>query len=150
MHVLDILHILTVLYFLCTFSLNFYMHKNITAKPIETQQLFKTTTTTTTTTTATTSSVEQKLYKHKNNNNDNKIKGLSGCILIKDENHNLIEWLAYHYTMLPLHYLVIAIDPNGISSSPINIINRWNKDITNTEMNITIWNDNDYLPKHLQ
>ena len=81
MHVLDILHILTVLYFLCTFSLNFYMHKNITAKPIETQQLFKTTTTTTT---ATTSSVQQKLYKNKNNNNDNKIKGLSGCILIKD------------------------------------------------------------------
>lgn len=38
--------------------------------------------------------------------------GMSACLLVKDENNNLPEWIAYHYHNLPLRYLVVAVDPN--------------------------------------
>jgi hypothetical protein len=33
-------------------------------------------------------------------------EGMSSCLLIKDDNHLLIEWIAYHYLTQPLHYYV--------------------------------------------
>ena len=35
----------------------------------------------------------------------------SGCLMVKDDNQLLPEWLAYHYTFLPLRHLIIAVDP---------------------------------------
>ena len=35
----------------------------------------------------------------------------SGCLMVKDDNQILPEWLAYHYTFLPLRHLIIAVDP---------------------------------------
>ncbi len=43
-------------------------------------------------------------------------EGMAACLLIKDDNHLLIEWIAYHYLTLPLRYLVIAVDPDSFSS----------------------------------
>jgi len=40
----------------------------------------------------------------------------SGCLLIKDMNHLLPEWLAYHYTVLPMHRLILAVDPVSVFS----------------------------------
>lgn len=65
----------------------------------------------------------------------------SSCLLFNDDNHFLIEWLAYHYTKLPLRRLVIAIDPLS-QRSPIDILERWRK-----VLDITVWNDDDYFPK---
>ena len=33
---------------------------------------------------------------------------MAACLLMKDDNHHLIEWIAYHYLVLPLRYLVIV------------------------------------------
>lgn len=35
----------------------------------------------------------------------------AGCLIVKDDNQLLPEWLAYHYTVMPLRHLIIAADP---------------------------------------
>ena len=76
----------------------------------------------------------------KHNNNQ---RGLSACLLVNDENPRLPEWLAYHYHILPLRSLIIAIDPSS-RLSPDTILKRW----TNAKLglDIQVWNDIDYLP----
>lgn len=32
----------------------------------------------------------------------------SSCLLVMDDNHRLTEWLAYHYHVLPLRYMVVG------------------------------------------
>jgi len=78
-----------------------------------------------------------------NTKNSHNHRGLSACLLINDENPRLPEWLAYHYHILPLRSLIIAIDPSS-RLSPQSILNRW----TNAELglDIQVWNDIDYLP----
>jgi hypothetical protein len=65
----------------------------------------------------------------------------SACLLVMDDNHYLIEWLAYHYHKLPLRYLVIAVDPRS-RTSPSFVLDRWDKYMT-----IIRWTDSDFLPK---
>ena len=79
--------------------------------------------------------------KHNNNNN----RGLSACLLVNDENPRLPEWLAYHYHILPLRSLIIAIDPSS-RLSPQSILNRWTNDHTELGLDIQVWTDIDYLP----
>jgi hypothetical protein len=52
-----------------------------------------------------------------------------------DDNHFLIEWLAYHYHVLPLRHLIVAVDPRAKTSSQ-EIFDRWSGLI-----DITVWND---------
>jgi hypothetical protein len=69
-------------------------------------------------------------------------EGMAACLLIKDDNHLLIEWIAYHYLTLPLRYLVIAVDPDSFSS-PLPVIERWNN--TDLGMQIMLWNDHHFM-----
>lgn len=61
----------------------------------------------------------------------------AACILIKDENHRLSEWIAYHYFVLPLRRLVTMIDPTS-TQNPIPILDKWRPLI-----HIDVWNDTD-------
>lgn len=63
----------------------------------------------------------------------------SACLLVMDDNHFLIEWIAYHYFALPLRRLVVGVDPRS-QTSPSPILNRWHDRIEITE-----WNDQDYM-----
>jgi len=95
--------------------------------------------------------------KHPNDRNDNDIHIMdsaldlnmnpheeasfswSACLLIKDNNIILPEWLAYHYTVLPLRRLVVAIDPaSNTDPSPILTL------YESIGMNITIWDEGEY------
>jgi len=68
--------------------------------------------------------------------------GIAVCLLIRDDNDRLPEWLAYHYHTLPLLHLVVAVDPGG-RHSPQPILKRW----AESNMNITVWErDADYMP----
>jgi hypothetical protein len=67
----------------------------------------------------------------------------SACLLIKDDNAILSEWIAYHYHTVNLRHLVVAVDPNSVES-PATILNRWRH---NTDMKIFHWNDTDYMPQ---
>ena len=64
----------------------------------------------------------------------------SACLLVKDDNHWLIEWLAYHYHVLPLRHLIIMKDPQSVTS-PTKILDRWR-----SRMIVEEWTDNDFLP----
>jgi hypothetical protein len=66
----------------------------------------------------------------------------SACLLVADDNHYLIEWLAFHYHTLPLRYLVIASDPRA-RTLPDSVLDRWNQYMT-----IVQWKDQDFLPKN--
>jgi len=50
--------------------------------------------------------------------------GFGACLKIMDDNHWLVEWLAYHWFALPLRYLIVMIDPKS-RTSPIPILERW-------------------------
>lgn len=63
----------------------------------------------------------------------------SACLLVMDDNHYLIEWLAYHYHALNLRTLILVSDPNS-QTSPSEILERWKGLI-----DITEWIDADYM-----
>jgi len=73
----------------------------------------------------------------------------SACILWMDDNHRLEEWLAYHYYLLKLRYVVINIDPSS-KTSPNAIIDRWNDHENKYNLNMTIvtMTNSDYMLKH--
>ena len=62
---------------------------------------------------------------------------MSACLLIMDDNHFLVEWLAYHYQYLPLRRLIVAIDHRS-ATSPEEILNRY---ISHALIDISIWKD---------
>ena len=61
------------------------------------------------------------------------------CLVVKDDNKHLWEWLAYHYTVLPLRHLVIAMDPFSLTS-PEPVLQKFRE----IGMNILLWKDKDY------
>jgi len=85
-----------------------------------------------------------------NNNNNNKYpttsnkeEGLSACLLVNDENPRLPEWIAYHYQILPLRGLIVAVDPAS-RLSPASILNRWTRLKEELGLEILLWNREDY------
>jgi len=68
----------------------------------------------------------------------------SACLLIKDDNDKLSEWLAYHYSAASLKNLIIAVDPNS-TTSPMPILELWNR---TTDMEILLWKDADFMPRN--
>ena len=69
--------------------------------------------------------------------------GFAACLIIMDDNHYLIEWLAYHYTVLPLKRLIVAIDPRS-KTSPKAIFDRYR---SRGLIDITEWyNETYYFP----
>ncbi|OEU21534.1 hypothetical protein FRACYDRAFT_235159 [Fragilariopsis cylindrus CCMP1102] len=90
-------------------------------------------------------------YHYDDNNNnkehDNKEEqeSFSACLLWMDDNFRLEEWLAYHYYILKLRYVVINIDPNS-KTSPMTIINRWNNnEYHHLNMTIVTMTDTDHF-----
>jgi hypothetical protein len=67
----------------------------------------------------------------------------SACLIIMDDNHWLIEWLAYHYHVLNLRRLVFVRDPLSLTS-PNDILQRY---ASTGKMFIEEWTDDDFLPK---
>jgi hypothetical protein len=66
----------------------------------------------------------------------------SACLLIKDDNEILNEWIAYHYFVLRLRHLIVAIDPLS-SQTPSPILRKWSN---LTDLEIVEWTDPDYMP----
>jgi hypothetical protein len=78
-----------------------------------------------------------------NNRGDKNEESMSACLLIKDDNDILNEWLAYHYHAVKLRYLVVAIDPSS-EESPSDILARWHN---RTDLSVELWTDADFMPK---
>jgi hypothetical protein len=69
-------------------------------------------------------------------------EGFSACLLVMDDNHYLIEWLAYHYQSLPLTRLIIASDPRS-RTSPTKILDRYRQ---RGLMDISEWYNDEFMP----
>ena len=59
----------------------------------------------------------------------------SACLIIKDDNIILPEWLAYHYTVLPLRRLIVGVDLMSYTD-PAPILHAFED---NTGMDVSIW-----------
>jgi len=46
------------------------------------------------------------------------------CLMIMDDNHFLVEWLAYNWFVLPLKHLIVFVDDKS-RYSPLKIFERW-------------------------
>ncbi|GAX26118.1 hypothetical protein FisN_24Hh009 [Fistulifera solaris] len=66
---------------------------------------------------------------------------LAACLLIKDDNEILSEWIAYHYFTLNMTHLIVAIDPSS-ETSPSETLQPWRKYIQIEE-----WHDEDFMPE---
>jgi hypothetical protein len=66
----------------------------------------------------------------------------SACLQIKDDNEILNEWIAYHYFVLKLRHLIVAIDPLS-SESPSDVLQKWRN---LTDLEIVEWHDADFMP----
>ena len=75
-------------------------------------------------------------------NTDNH-EGFSICLLIKDDNGLLNEWIAYHYHTIQLRTLIVAIDPSS-ETSPSPILQNWKEAFPN--LHIEEWSDDRYMP----
>ncbi|KAL7581139.1 hypothetical protein ACA910_005934 [Epithemia clementina (nom. ined.)] len=67
----------------------------------------------------------------------------SACLLIRDDNDILPEWLAYHYHVLGLRNLIIAVDPLS-QEFPSDIASKWR---IMTDLEILEWTDEDFMPQ---
>lgn len=67
-------------------------------------------------------------------------KSFGACLIMRDDNFWFIEWLAYHYHVLPLRRLILVRDPNSITTSQ-HILDRWEGKIQITE-----WEPNVFVP----
>ena len=67
---------------------------------------------------------------------------VSACLLIKDDNDILPEWLAYHYHTMNLRNLIVAVDPSS-SELPSEILQKWR---LLTDLKIREWTDSSYMP----
>jgi Glycosyl transferase family 2 len=70
--------------------------------------------------------------------------GLAACLLVRDDNHFLPEWLAYHYFVGPLKSLIVAVDPRS-TTDPASILNRYTA--TDSGLNITVWYNDSFFTK---
>jgi hypothetical protein len=64
---------------------------------------------------------------------------LSSCICVMDDNHRLVEWIAYHYYVMNLRYLVILADPKS-RVFPQPVLDKWRDKLTIVE-----WKDTDFM-----
>jgi hypothetical protein len=66
--------------------------------------------------------------------------------MIKEDNELLSEWLAYHYTVLPLRYIVIGSDV-GNTQNPEHIMQRWSS--VDTDLQYWVWNNaSQFINRH--
>ena len=65
----------------------------------------------------------------------------SACLLIRDDNDILNEWIAYHYHVLKMRRLIVAVDP-GSETSPADLLDQWRDTIE-----IDLWTDQNYMPQ---
>ena len=70
-----------------------------------------------------------------------KRSNFSACLLTKDDNDILNEWIAYHYHVLGLRYLVVAVDAKS-ETSPTSLLDKWRK----FGMTIEEWKDEMFMP----
>lgn len=74
-----------------------------------------------------------------------KNESFGACLMIKEDNDLLYEWLAYHFTRLPLRYVYVGSDEGNLQN-PNDVLNRWK--FANTGLQYWIVGANDFIHRH--
>jgi hypothetical protein len=61
-------------------------------------------------------------------------------MIVKDDNAQLAQWVAYHYTALPLRRLIVGVDINS-TEDPMDVLGQWN----GTDLQFQAWYPDDYI-----
>lgn len=64
---------------------------------------------------------------------------MRACLLVRDDNHLLWEWVAYHYTVLPLRHLIIGCDENAVED-PMDVLEHWK----GTDLTYDVWHSQNF------
>jgi hypothetical protein len=64
----------------------------------------------------------------------------SACLIVMDDNHRLVEWIAYHYYALNLRNLIIMMDPSS-NESPQDVLDRWQQNHASLGLRAEVWTD---------
>jgi hypothetical protein len=97
-------------------------------------------------------SSSKSLSKSKSNKNPPEQTQVAFCLLIKDDNDILAEWVAYHYHVMNMRRLIVAVDPDS-QTSPEEVLGLWKgwAEGANTDglaLDYTLWNDKDFMPEY--
>lgn len=65
------------------------------------------------------------------------------CLMMKEDNDLLSEWIAYHYMILPLRYLFVGSD-SGNTQNPRTVLDRWN----DTDLSYWVMEDTQFINRH--
>jgi Glycosyl transferase family 2 len=76
----------------------------------------------------------------------NKDQSFGACLMVKNDNDMLYEWIAYHYTTLPLGRIVIGRDIGG-EQDPSDVLHRW-KRAGIDDLQYWILDSEDFIHRH--
>lgn len=72
-------------------------------------------------------------------------ESFGACLMLKEDNALLYEWLAYHYTTLPLRYVYVGSDVGNLQD-PSEVLERWK--IANTGLQYWVQNASQFIHRH--
>ena len=76
--------------------------------------------------------------------NTSRSSSFSICLLLKDDNDILNEWIAYYYHAWNLRHLIVGVDPKS-RTSPSALFQTWRD--TFLDLQIDEWSDRNYMPQ---
>ncbi|MGK3733415.1 MAG: hypothetical protein ACI8RD_001334 [Bacillariaceae sp.] len=68
-------------------------------------------------------------------------ESFGACLIVKGDNDLLTEWIPYHYTLLPLRYLLVVSDEGNLED-PNDVLRKWrisNTDLKSWMVNVSIF-----------
>jgi len=73
------------------------------------------------------------------------------CLLIKDDNDVLDEWVGYHYHTMRMRRLIVAVDPNSVTD-PGDVLEKWTKEGSggSFDLKVTVWTNDTFTPDHFR
>ncbi len=74
---------------------------------------------------------------------------IRACLVVRNANHLLYEWVAYHYTVLPLRYLIVGYDDTNTThdmpeENPNDVLLRWKQLNMSTDFFYDVWPASDF------
>jgi len=67
---------------------------------------------------------KQRRAEQQQDDDDERSYQFGACLMVMDDNHFLVEWLAYHWYALPLRHLTVYVDSNS-KTSPEEVLRRY-------------------------
>jgi Glycosyl transferase family 2 len=84
-------------------------------------------------------SVSPALEESDGNTQSSADTSFSACLLVMDDNFRLPEWLAYHYYVMNLRHVVVAVDPHS-RAHPSEVLDRWRDRIR-----VDVWTNDTFV-----